>query len=230
MIEREENEQALIRWWPLFGLSVTTSRLELRPVSDADLPELADLLRLGVHAPDEMPFDTPWTDASEPELQRQALQWSWRMRAAWSIESWSLPFAVREAGRIVGMQDLKGVEFPTLRRVETGSWVSRPSHGQGIGKEMRAAVLHFAFAGLRAQRAETRAFENNPASLAVTRSLGYLPNGEELKLQRGQIGRQLRFQMPCEAWEERRRDDIEIHGLDDALPMFGITNGPGSAH
>ena len=41
--------------WPLFGLRITTGPLELRPVTDPDIPVLADLAgaghpRSGVHA------------------------------------------------------------------------------------------------------------------------------------------------------------------------------------
>lgn len=87
-------DDALTAWWPLFGLRVVTPRLELRPVADNELADLAELLGRGVHDPAVMPFNLPWTDTPEPALQREALQWIWRGRAAWSIDAWSLSFAV----------------------------------------------------------------------------------------------------------------------------------------
>ncbi len=50
--------------WPLRHLVLRTPRLELRPVDDDGLFALAELARLGVHAPELMPFTTPWTDAT----------------------------------------------------------------------------------------------------------------------------------------------------------------------
>jgi RimJ/RimL family protein N-acetyltransferase len=112
--------------------------------------------------------------------------------------------------------------FALLRTVKTGSWVGLGQQGRGIGKEMRAAVLHFAFAGLGALRAETAAFEDNAASLTVTRSLGYRPNGDDVRPQRDCPGRQLRFTLSDEEWELRRRHDIEIDGLEACAPLLGI--------
>jgi RimJ/RimL family protein N-acetyltransferase len=87
---------------------------------------------------------------------------------------------VSEHGDLVGVQDVFAQHLTTTRTVTTGSWLVQRAQGQGIGKEMRAAVLHFAFAGLSAVEAYTDAFEDNPASLGVTRALGYEPNGTHL--------------------------------------------------
>ncbi|MGN8025141.1 GNAT family N-acetyltransferase [Microbacterium sp. 22242] len=61
--------------------------------------------------------------------------------------------------------------------VATGSWLTRSAHGRGIGTEMRAALLLFAFDVLGAEWAESGAASWNEASLAVSRKLGYEPNG-----------------------------------------------------
>jgi len=34
--------------------------------------------------------------------------------------------------------------------------------------------------------------------------------------------RQVRLLLTREAWEKSRRDDIQIHGLEPCLPMFGV--------
>ncbi|MBV8081300.1 MAG: GNAT family N-acetyltransferase, partial [Actinobacteria bacterium] len=49
---------------PLFGLRITTPRLELRFPTLDELVELANVARAGVHPPDTMPFRVAWTDAS----------------------------------------------------------------------------------------------------------------------------------------------------------------------
>jgi hypothetical protein len=80
--------------------------------------------------------------------------------------------------------------------------------------------LHLAFAGLGAEEALSGAFEDNAASLATSRTIGYEENGEAMEKRRDGSGRTIRFRLSREAWESRRRDDIEIVGLDGCLDMF----------
>jgi RimJ/RimL family protein N-acetyltransferase len=86
---------------------------------------------------------------------------------------------------------------------------------------MRAAALHLGFAGLGANVAITGAWHDNAASLGVTRSLGYVPNGEEILLRRDKPDVMLHFRMARADWEARRRDDITIEGLEPCLGLFG---------
>lgn len=58
-----------------------------------------------------------------------------------------------------------------LRQVSTASWLGLHHQRQGIGTEMRAAVLHLAFAGLGAVDALSGAFEDNPSSFSVSEKL-----------------------------------------------------------
>ena len=207
--------------WPLFDLRIQTPRLELRYVEDDIAAGLMTLAATdGVHDPDFMPFSTPWTRLEEPHLQQEGMRFYWRTRADTSPAHWMLPMAVFEDGTLVGMQDLKGVQFSLTRKVLTGSWLGRSHQGKGIGKEMRSAVLHLAFEGLGAHAAETSAFADNPASLGVTRALGYQENGWYLDAREGQQARHLRFIMSRADWEPRRRDDITIQGLDACLPQL----------
>ena len=208
--------------WPLAGIRVRTPRLELRLPDDAGLDDLVAVAGAGIHDPAKMPFYVPWTERPPGEFERGFLQYHWGRRATWTPDEWSLELAVVVDGRPVGMQGIFGKEFRVLREVGTGSWLSRPLHGRGLGKEMRAAVLHLAFAGLGAQWAVTDAYEDNPASRGVTRALGYAGDGEAGVVRRGERARLLRFRMGREHWETIRRDDIEIDGLEAALPMFGL--------
>lgn len=210
-------------WWSLLDLRVRTPRLELRPPDDGDLDALAELAGEGIHPAGEMPFSEPWTDADPAEVRRRVLQWEWRSRADWSAENWRLNLSVWVEGRCVGSQGIQAQSFPVLRSVTSGSWLGAAHQGQGIGKEMRAAALHLAFAGLGAERAETSAFEDNAASLGVTRALGYEPNGDEVEMRLGRAARQLRSVLHRARWEQQRRDDIAIEGLEPCLALFGLT-------
>ena len=207
--------------WPLFDLRITTPRLELRYIDDDLGAALMTLAATdGVHAPDFMPFSTPWTRLEPPQLQRQGMQFYWRTRAETSPESWMVPMAVFDDGTLVGVQDVLARSFRVTRSVTTGSWLGRSHQGKGIGKEMRAAILHLAFDGLGAEVAETSAFADNPSSLGVTRALGYRENGWYLDVREGQQARHLRFIMTRADWEARRRDDITIEGLEACLPQL----------
>jgi RimJ/RimL family protein N-acetyltransferase len=92
---------------------------------------------------------------------------------------------------------------------------------------MRAAALHLAFEGLGATVAYSGAWEDNLASLAVSRSLGYVENGSRMLVRRGKPTRHVDLRLDRAAWEERRRDDITIEGLDGALELFGAGEGGG---
>jgi RimJ/RimL family protein N-acetyltransferase len=207
--------------WPLFELRVDTPRLTLRYPDDDDAVALANLAAEGIHDPAWMPFSVPWTDVAPPMLQRGSLQHVWRTRAEWTPEQWHLPLAVVADGRIVGVQAMLGSQFPILRTVSTGSWLGRRYQGKGIGTAMRSAILHLAFAGLVADHARSRAFADNDASIAVTRRLGYEETGRELVVRRDAPAWMVDFRLSRARWEQRRRDDITIAGLDPCLEMFG---------
>jgi len=208
--------------WPLFGLRVTTPRLELRYPDDGDCDAVAEVAARGVHDPAFMPFQVPWTDVAPPRLQRETLQHLWGTRAAWTPERWAMPMAVVVDGTIVGVQAVDATDFPALRAVSTGSWLGAPYQGKGIGTEMRGAILHLAFAGLGAQHAHSAAFDDNPASLAVTRKLGYEQDGTRRAVRRGEAASQTTFHMSRQRWEQIRRDDIAIAGLEPCFELFGL--------
>ncbi|MGI8662978.1 MAG: GNAT family N-acetyltransferase [Acidimicrobiales bacterium] len=215
---------ALVDHWPLFGLEVHTPLLVLRyPDEDLSL-ELVELAERGVHDPSTMPFLVPWTD----DPPRAHLQHLWRNRADWKPDGWHLQLVALLDGVVVGTQAVSGTNFAARRTAETGSWVGLAHQGRGIGKEMRAAILHLAFAGLDARIATTAAWHDNAASLAVTRALCYEPNGSTPEMRRERAEEQLRFVLTRQGWEARRRDDIELVGLEPCLSMFGCAT-PSSA-
>jgi RimJ/RimL family protein N-acetyltransferase len=213
-------------WWPLTGLRLRTPRLELRLPSAADLEALAALAATGVHDPAVQPFAFPWTDAPPAERARSTMQYHWSQWAAWKPEKWALELAVVRDGTVVGTQGVGAEHFAVLREVDTGSWLGRAYHRQGIGTEMRAAVLQLAFDGLGAQYALSSAFTDNPASLGVSRKLGYAPDGIARHVSRGRPATTQRLRLDRETWAGRRAVPVSIEGLEPCLPMFGL--GPGA--
>jgi RimJ/RimL family protein N-acetyltransferase len=174
--------------------------------------------------PGTRPFDGDAT-FYDPTIEgrRRWLAGQWGARARTAPNWWVLVFAVVVDGRPVGAQEMTGVEFPRLRTVETFSWLTRSMQGRGLGKEMREAVLHLAFAGLGAERALSEAFTDNAPSRGVSISLGYVPNGTTWALRQGEPAPMDRLLLTRDAWMRRQRLECTIHGLDACLPMLGLT-------
>ncbi|MFE6762035.1 GNAT family N-acetyltransferase [Streptomyces sp. NPDC057689] len=207
--------------WPLYGLRIRTPRLELRLPDLELLDELAAVGAGGVHAPDAMPFTVPWTDCPPAERGRAVFQHVLSTIAGWSADDWCLSLAVLHEGRVVGRQDLMAKHFAVTGQVETGSWLGLAHQGRGIGTEMRDAVLHFAFAGLGAATAVSAAMLDNPRSLGVSRRLGYQPNGLSVAALRGEPVTLQRLRLERGHWEEHRRAEVTVEGLDGCRDMFG---------
>ncbi|MFG1703598.1 GNAT family N-acetyltransferase [Nonomuraea sp. M3C6] len=209
-----------MRNWPLFELSITTPRLELRLPSLDDLDELGDRAAEGVHEAGYMPFLFPWSDVEPVQRARNTVQYQFRSWGEFTAASWQVEFAVVYEGQIVGTQGIMAKDFPVIREARTGSWLGQRFHGQGIGTEMRRAVLHLAFAGLGARHAVTEAFEDNHASLGVTRKLGYQEDGITVHDRQGKPVTTHRFRLPRQDWTES--PGFEIHNLPKCLPLFGL--------
>lgn len=207
--------------WPLFGLVLSSARLELRPPTDDDLPALLDVARAGIHDPATMPFAIPWTDLLGNAFDQGFLQFYWGTRASWKVDGWSLPFAVFLEGQPIGIQEVRATNLLTDRAVDTGSWLGMPFQGQGFGTEMRAAVLAFAFDYLGAVSARSAAVEGNEASRGVSMKLGYQPAGTDEIAPRGTPVRHLRFVLDRAAFE-RSRWPLTVVGFDACRAMFGL--------
>ena len=208
--------------WPLTGLRLRTPRLELRWPTPADLDALATLALEGVHDPVVQPFAVAWTDAPASELPSRTLRYFWGEWGAWRVNDWALHLVVVHDGTVAGTQALRGRDFAVLREVSTGSWLGRSHQGQGIGTEMRAAVLSLAFAGLGAQYALSMANRDNAASLAVSRKLGYAGDGIERLVVRGQPVTTQRLRLDRATWQARCSLRAEITGLEPCLSWFGL--------
>ncbi len=209
--------------WPLFDLEIRTPDLVLRYPDDDALMTLLDLVaEHGVHDPGSMPFLVPWTRLEPPQLQRMALQFHWRCRADTSPASFRIPLAVEVDGELVGMSEVSAESFPVLRHAATGSWLALPFQGRGIGTRMRVASLALAFDGFDAVAATTGAWEDNHASLGVTRRLGYGAQGHRWQVREGVRTRELRFEMTLDQYERIRPADVEFVGLAGVREFLAI--------
>lgn len=209
--------------FPLFDLRITTPRLELRLPSDDELVGQLAAVAQGVHKLAEVPFHTDWVSRPSPEREREYLKHHWSQRANWQPHDWNLLLGCFVDDEPVGSQSIAGANFSTLRRFNTGSWLSQPHQGKGLGTEMRAAVLELGFVGLEASLATSGARLENAASLGVSRKLGYRDNGQVPVMMGDQPTTEQLLALTREDWLAHRPDiDIDITGLEPCLDMFGL--------
>lgn len=215
-------DPALVTLWPIFGLRVRLGDLELGPVSDDDLPELVALVLDGIHDKDRMPFSMPWTDAPADELPANYLRHYWEVRGRTTPDRWSIDLVVRRGGEVVGVQGVSTHDFLVTRTGETGSWLGRRFQGQGIGTRMRQAMCTLAFDHLGFEEVTSAAFLDNPASLGVSRKVGYVPNGDvRMKRRPGECAVNRGLLLTPEAFV-RPETPVEVEGAAAVRRFLGI--------
>lgn len=205
----------------MFDIRLTTPDLELRHLTEADLGSLAAILPEDV---EQDPSSTTYAGLDRTRNRAVVVhQDYWRARAGWGPESWALSFGVFRDGELVGYQGLEGDDFPTLRTVDSSSFLTGAVRDQGLGKQMRAAVLTLAFGPLGARFAITSAWSDNRASLGVSRALGYVDNGVTAH-RRGDIAGEMahlrltREQWGASGWPER----VAVSGVEECKVFFGL--------
>jgi RimJ/RimL family protein N-acetyltransferase len=226
----------LTSYWPVAGLRIRISggaagsagALDLRLPDDDDLSTLAALAEAGVHDPGVQPFSMAWTDVEPAARARSVLQYHWGCLGNWSPDAWTLNLVVVRDRVVVGTQGLSAKDYRIVREVGTGSWLGRQHQGQGTGTAMRAAVLALAFDGLGADFALSEAFTDNPASLRVSRKLGYADDGMDRLVIRGRAAECRRLRISRAAWLAAGGavglglGEVAIDGLEPCLPLFGL--------
>jgi RimJ/RimL family protein N-acetyltransferase len=206
--------------WPIFGIRLTVADLTLRPFTEVDLEQLADML------PDDVELNPQATTYDiDPRRGRgtQLYQEYWRAMGCWTPAEWRLNFAVRRGATLIGAQEVEGKDFATLRTVDSASFLAREARGQGVGKLMRRAVLSFAFGPLAAEYAISSAWPDNAASLGVSRSLGYAPNGLQRE-RRGEGADDLvHFRLSRAVWRASSLSQgVHVEGFEECGPYFGL--------
>jgi RimJ/RimL family protein N-acetyltransferase len=211
-----------VRYLPILDIRIRSPRLELRLPDLEMLDQLASLAAAGIHSPETMPFGVPWTDQPSPELERATVRWHLLQLASWTPLAWNFNPVVLHQGKVIGTQGITATNFAVTRSFTTGSWLGRPYQGQGLGREMRAAILDFGFSALRARAALSAAFRDNSASLGVSRSLGYEDNGDVIVERRGLPAEQVHLRLTRERWEGRERPLVELEGVERCQDFFGV--------
>ncbi|MGC4746209.1 GNAT family N-acetyltransferase [Micromonospora sp. DT201] len=195
---------SLVAMWPVLGMRVQTPAVELFVPDGEALVHVARLAAQGIYDPQNQYLPrTPvggWEDVDPPEAERRFLRYYWAAFADWRPDRWNILLAAKVGSDIVGVQEIGAQDFALTRTVSTGSWVGRQYQGAGHGTAMREAVLHLAFAGLGAERADTAAWTTNRASLGVSRALGYRLNGTTTRAAEGRRLEQVNLTLSRSDW------------------------------
>lgn len=209
--------------YPPLNVRVITPRLELHGATDDLLARLLPIVRAGVADGSPDVFDDPMSLYEDnPMREWKWLQAIWRGRGSVRPEQWRLYFVVMVDGQPAGMQDLIGVNFDDFRTVSTFSWLASGARGRGLGREMRAAILHLAFEGFGAAQATSEAFFDNAASNRVSEVMGYRRDGTDWATRRGEPTVLNRWRLGRDDWAQNRRGDIELTGVDECKPVLFI--------
>lgn len=215
------NRDDLAAIWPLYGLAIRTSRLELRLPVEAEIPLLARTVAVGIQSPGTPRFQADWLYEPSPRRERKLLQTIFGGVARWDPDDWDLGLAVFHDGEPIGMQHIFSRQFAVTRGFGSSFWLALPFQGRGFGTEMGRAILALGFDGLGGQEAYIGAWADNPASLRVMEKLGYVFNGEYIQPFDGTARRDRRMRLPRESWDAQPREDIAITGLAPCLELFG---------
>ncbi len=207
---------------PLNELRLMTPRLELRLGTRNELVGLGCLAQEGIHPPEEMPFAVAWTDRSGDEgFVESFVEFHEAALRDWRPEKWTLNLLVFTGGRPVGSQTIAAANFASTRTVATGSWLGKQFQRQGLGTEMRIAVLELAFRELGAVAATSGAIVGNQTSKRVSDKLGYTIAGTSTVSPRGEPLLHYDLMIERDAWASPV--PVEIVGLHGCLALFGLT-------
>ena len=111
---------------------------------------------------------------------------------------------------------------------ETGSWLSRRFQGRGIGTAMRQVICAFLIDHLDAEYTTSSAFTDTPASLAVSRKVGYTDNGDDHFNRLGKHAVMHRIILEP-ANLIRYKHDLTVQGLPEFRKSIGLDTPPAKA-
>ena len=211
----------LVDIWPPLGLRIVAGDLELRGIGEAEVLDLLDVARAGIHTEGPSPFAVPWNLVPADELPLNYVQWWTNQVASFRREAWTLDLAVLWRGEVVGCQGVATRDFLTLRTGETGSWLGLSHHGQGIGTAMRQAFCAFLVDHLGFAQVTSTAYIDNHASRRVSEKTGYRPNGEFRHVRAGEAVAMQQFRLVPE--DLVRGPDLSVTGADAVRRLIGLT-------
>ena len=97
-----------------------------------------------------------------------------------------------------------------------------PVRGRGLANRMRACILTLAFEHLGAVAAVSSARTDNPASLAVSRRLGYEDNGLSRTDTPTGVTDLQHVRLTRDRWRPGTWP-VEVSGVEATLPWFGLS-------
>ena len=104
--------------WPPFALHLQSDDMELSPVREADIPELAEIARGGVRRDGIEAFLVNWDSGTDEQVARSLAQYHWSTRANLTADEWTIEFTDRVNGRAIGIEGVNGHRFPLTRTVD----------------------------------------------------------------------------------------------------------------
>ncbi|MEU7431653.1 MULTISPECIES: GNAT family N-acetyltransferase [unclassified Streptomyces] len=151
-------------------ISISTDRLVLRPLEEADVPSLADMMN------DELV--AAWTVAPQPYTRAAARTWVAEYAPAERTAGRGVDFAVTEflTQRLVGVVQLTNTDW-RLRSTELSYIVASWARGEGYASEAALATAQWVFHDQKFERLELRTAAGNTASQQVAQKIGCISEG-----------------------------------------------------
>ncbi|RXS69778.1 N-acetyltransferase [Streptomyces sp. TM32] len=151
-------------------ISISTDRLVLRPLEEADVPSLADMMD------DELV--AAWTAAPQPYTRSAARTWVAEYAPTERTAGRGVDFAVTEflTQRLVGVVQLTNTDW-RLRSTELSYIVASWARGEGYASEAALATAQWVFHDQKFERLELRTAAGNTASQQVAQKIGCISEG-----------------------------------------------------
>ncbi|MEU6159421.1 GNAT family N-acetyltransferase [Streptomyces sp. NPDC047130] len=167
-------------------ISISTERLVLRPLEDADVPAYTEMLN------DEQVV--AWTSVPHPYDEAHARRWIGQDAPAERTEGRGIVLAVTEflTQRLVGTLHLHHTDW-RIRSTELSYVIAPWARGEGYATEAARACTQWLFRDQKFERVELRTAADNAAAQQVAQKIGCVSEG----VLRG-------------AWIARAKDDRDL--------------------
>lgn len=143
--------------------------IDLRPVEQADAPELAALV---AGNRDHLARWLPWAAGNTPERTAEFVRQSMRQRA----RDDGFQAALRVKGRIAGVVGFHAIDRQNLATT-IGYWLAASYQGRGLMTSAVETLVGHAFDEWGLHRVELRAAPDNARSRAIAARLGFREEG-----------------------------------------------------
>ncbi|QCX75318.1 Acetyltransferase (GNAT) family protein [Streptomyces sp. YIM 121038] len=202
-------------------ISISTERLVLRPLDEADVPAYAEMMN------DELV--TAWTAAPQPYTEADAHAWITELAPAERAAGHGISLAVTEflTQRLVGTVQLRRTDW-RVRSTEL-NYVTAPwARGEGYASEAALATAQWLFHDQKFERIELRTAADNTAAQQVAQKIGCISEGV---LRGAWIARIRNGGDPLGGWIDLRTDLIvwsllpeDLEGAPEHLTAFSDWN------